>query len=49
MRNSVFLLVCWLACEASAFATWSVVAVDRSTGRVVISSSTCTGTTDDFL
>jgi hypothetical protein len=25
------------------------VAVDRSTGRVVISSSTCTGTTDDFL
>lgn len=33
----------------SAFATWSVVAVDRSTGRVVISSSTCTGTTDDFL
>ena len=32
-----------------ALATWSVVAVDRSTGRVVISSSTCTGTTDDFL
>ena len=26
-----------------------VIAVDRSTGRVVISSSTCTGTTDDFL
>ncbi len=35
--------------QASAFATWSVVAVDRSTGRVVISSSTCTGNTDDFL
>lgn len=33
----------------SAFATWSVVAVDRAIGRVVISSSTCTGNTDDFL
>src|SRR5215813_15441440 len=35
--------------QSSVFATWSVVAVDRSTGRVVIASSTCTGTTDDFL
>src|SRR5579864_4689731 len=32
-----------------SFGTWSVVAVDRATGRVVISSSTCTGNTDDFL
>src|SRR6478609_936642 len=39
------------ACLAanSAFATWSIIAVDRGTGRVVIASSTCTGTTDDFL
>ena len=35
--------------QNAALATWSVVAVDRGTGRVVISSSTCTGTTDDFL
>jgi uncharacterized Ntn-hydrolase superfamily protein len=48
MRN-IALLAILLACEASLFGTWSVVAVDRSTGRVVISSSTCTGTTDDFL
>jgi uncharacterized Ntn-hydrolase superfamily protein len=48
MRN-LGLLAILLACEASLFGTWSVVAVDRSTGRVVISSSTCTGTTDDFL
>jgi hypothetical protein len=46
MRKICFLLALW---SSSAFATWSVVAVDRSTGRVVISSSTCTGTTDDFL
>jgi hypothetical protein len=42
-------LVMLFACQASAFGTWSVVAVDRDTGRVVISSSTCTGATDDFL
>jgi hypothetical protein len=49
MRRVVLLLVALCAWETSAFATWSVVAVDRSTGRVVISSSTCTGSTDDFL
>src|SRR5215467_2447509 len=49
MRNLGFALAVWFACETAAFATWSVVAVDRSTGRVVISSSTCTGNTDDFL
>jgi Family of unknown function (DUF1028) len=46
MRKTVLLL---LALAQSASATWSVIAVDRSTGRVVIASSTCTGTTDDFL
>ena len=49
MRRMLFLLGLLLAWETSAFATWSVIAVDRSTGRVVISSSTCTGSTDDFL
>jgi hypothetical protein len=46
MRKTVLL---FLALAHSASATWSVIAVDRSTGRVVIASSTCTGTTDDFL
>lgn len=49
MRKAGILLTMLLAWGSSAYATWSVVAVDRSTGRVVISSSTCTGTTDDFL
>jgi uncharacterized Ntn-hydrolase superfamily protein len=49
MRRIVFSLALLLALQTSAFATWSVIAVDRSTGRVVISSSTCTGNTDDFL
>jgi hypothetical protein len=49
MTKPIFLLLSLWALETPAFATWSVLAVDRSTGRVVISSSTCTGTTDDFL
>jgi hypothetical protein len=49
MRKVVLLLPFLFVWENSAFATWSVIAVDRSTGRVVIASSTCTGSTDDFL
>jgi uncharacterized Ntn-hydrolase superfamily protein len=49
VRKTIVLLACLLAAPSAAFATWSVVAVDRATGRVVIASSTCTGTTDDFL
>src|SRR5881296_1863431 len=41
--------MCLCALPARAFATWSVVAVDRSTGRVVIASATCVNGDDDFL
>ena len=49
MRRIFLLLVLMFALESSAFATWSVIAVDRATGRVVIASATCTGNSDDFL
>src|ERR1017187_2480405 len=49
MTKPIFLLFSLFALDTSAFATWSVIAVDRGTGRVVISSSTCTGNADDFL
>src|SRR5581483_5969172 len=50
MRRTVILLLLALtAMPASAFATWSVVAVDRATGRVVIASATCVNGDDDFL
>jgi uncharacterized Ntn-hydrolase superfamily protein len=49
MRRIILFLAMVFAVQTSAFATWSVIAVDRSTGRVVISSATCTGNTDDFL
>jgi Family of unknown function (DUF1028) len=37
------------AFPSTAFATWSVIAVDRSTGRVVIASATCVNRDDQFL
>lgn len=49
MRTIALLLSCLAAFPPSASATWSVIAADRATGRVVIASSTCTGATDDFL
>ena len=34
---------------ATASATWSVIAADRSTGRIVIASATCVDRDDQFL
>ncbi len=49
MRKPVLVLVALLAWPSSVFATWSVIAVDRSTGRVVIASATCVDRDDQFL
>src|SRR4026207_557180 len=49
MKRLVFALVTLLTLPASAFATWSVIAVDRSTSRVVIASATCVDRDDQFL
>jgi uncharacterized Ntn-hydrolase superfamily protein len=49
MRKILLLCVFVFGLQASAFATWSVLAVDRSTGRVVIASATCVNGNDDFL
>jgi Family of unknown function (DUF1028) len=38
----------WLV-PSTAFATWSVIAVDLATGRVVIASATCVNRDDEFL
>jgi hypothetical protein len=48
MRYLLSLLLL-LAAPSSALATWSVIAVDRSTGRVVIASATCVDRDDQFL
>jgi len=49
MKRIVVCLVLALALPSTAFATWSVVAVDRGTGRVVVASATCVNGDDDFL
>jgi hypothetical protein len=49
MRRAVLFLFALLALPATASATWSVIAVDRSTGRVVIASATCVDRDDQFL
>lgn len=49
MKRFAWFLLALLALPAPAFATWSVVAVDQATGRVVIASATCVNGDDDFL
>jgi hypothetical protein len=49
MNRIVPLLFVSLALPSTASATWSVIAVDRSTSRVVIASATCVDRDDQFL
>jgi Raf kinase inhibitor-like YbhB/YbcL family protein len=49
MKPVLVTLVALLFAPSSALATWSVIAVDRATGRVVISSATCVDRDDQFL
>ena len=49
MRHLILLVTCLLVAPATASATWSIIAVDRSTGRVVIASATCVNRNDQFL
>lgn len=48
MKRLLFALLAALI-PSAASATWSVVAVDIATGRVVIASATCVNGNDDFL
>src|SRR5579862_511047 len=49
MRRILILALALCLLPSAAFATWSVIAVDRSTGRVVIASATCVNESDQFL
>jgi len=49
MRRLVLASILCLALPSPVFATWSVIAIDRSTGRVVIASATCVDRDDQFL
>ena len=41
MKCALLTLVVVLCMQSSAFATWSVIALNRSTGQVIIASATC--------
>jgi hypothetical protein len=49
VRRTFVMMAALLALPSAAWATWSVIAVDRSTGRVVIASATCVDREDTFL
>lgn len=49
MRRLTLLVLTLLAVPRPALATWSVIAVDQATGRVVIASATCVDRDDQFL
>jgi hypothetical protein len=49
MLRSILAFALSLLLPSEAFATWSVIAIDRSTGRVVIASATCVDRDDAFL
>ena len=49
MRRIFVLLVGLLVVPSSAFATWSIIAVDRTTGRLVLGSASCVNTNDEFM
>jgi uncharacterized Ntn-hydrolase superfamily protein len=48
-RKSLAALGMTLLLPSTAFATWSVIAVDLATGRIVIASATCVNRDDQFL
>lgn len=48
-QHATLLVALLLLLPQVAHATWSVIAVDKATGRVVIASATCVNNTDRFL
>lgn len=49
MRAVALACALLVVAPSAAFATWSVIAVDAATGRVVIASATCVDRDDQFL
>ena len=49
MRGVLVLLAILAFVPSNAFATWSVLAVDRTTGRVVVGSASCVNIHDEFM
>src|SRR5688572_1961529 len=49
MQRIIVLLALFLCLETQAFATWSVIAIDKSTKRVVMAAASCVNTDDEAM
>src|SRR5881396_365145 len=49
MRRILLFLAVLIGLQSSAFATWSVIAIDQSTKRVVMAAASCVDTTDEAM
>jgi len=49
MRKTLLFIAVLLCLQTSAFATWSVIAIDQSTKRVVMAAASCVDTTDEAM
>ena len=49
MRRSLFIIGLLFSLQQSAFATWSVIAIDGSTRRVVMAAASCVNTDDEAM
>jgi uncharacterized protein DUF1028 len=49
VKKLLLFLAVLFSFEGSAFATWSVIAIDQNTKKVVVAAASCVNTSDDFL
>ncbi len=49
MKKLILFLVVLVSFEGSAYATWSVIAIDKATKRVVVAAASCVNTSDDAM
>lgn len=49
VKKWILLLAVLFSFEGSAFATWSVIAIDKNTKKVVVAAASCVNTSDDAM
>jgi hypothetical protein len=49
VKKVILFLAVLISFEGSAFATWSVIAIDKNTKKVVVAAASCVNTSDDAM
>jgi hypothetical protein len=49
LKKLILFLAVLFSFEGSAFATWSVIAIDKDTKKIAVAAATCVDASDDFL